>query len=212
MTAIFAFVFDNIAVLATDSLRVDPLGLFPNQTVQKSYCWKAVIPFGATGTGAFVKRAVDEMAPREADYGPDRDGFLTAFEQARKVVVDAIQCSSNPLEKAVVRATVLAAVPALSSPAHILSIDFATGAVEPKPLTFAADGTLPSEFHAIAEAALASCTAPLDPKAIALDCMERAINICPEHVGWPMDIWITKSGADAREFHAILDPRTLEGR
>lgn len=212
MTAVFAFVFDEMAVIATDTLRVDPLGWLPNQVVEKSYCWKGLIPFGAAGTGAFVKRVADKMALCEADYSADKEGFLAAFEKARQEVMDAIHDGPNALEKAVARATILAAVPTLSAPAHIFSIDFTTGAVDQKPLAIAAEGTLPSKFQEIAEAVLAECTGSSpEPQALALECMQRAVACCPDHVGWPMDVRVVKLGAEPSSTSARLSPQEAEG-
>lgn len=212
MTAVFAFVFDEMAVIATDTLRVDPLGYFPNQTVGKSYCWKGVIPFGAAGTGAFVKRVADKMALSEANYSADKEGFLAAFEKARQEVMDGIINGTSALEKAVARATILAAIPTLSAPAHIVSIDFATGIVNRTPLTMAAEGTLTSEFQDIAEKVLAECIGnPPEPQALALECMQRAVAYCPDHVGWPMDLWVVKSGAEPSNTSARLSAPETEG-
>lgn len=209
MTAIFAFVFARKAIVATDTLRVDPMGLFPNRTVQKSYCWKNLIPFGAAGTGALIGRVADLMAMSESLYQADESGFLKAFHDARMKVIDAINASENPLERAVAGATVLAAIPSLSSNAgHILHLDFGNGSVTTCPGDFAAEGTRSTEFMGIAGNVLSGMSGgSIDAFNLTRNCISEAIKLCPAEVGWPMDLRVSESGDNNRAVHLRLDPR-----
>ena len=210
MTAVFAFAFGRKAVVVTDTLRVDPGGFFANRTVQKSYCWKNLIPFGGAGSGAFIQQVADLMSISENQYNASEVDFLRAFEEARKQVIAAIHSSSDPKKKAVAHGVVLAAVPALSAEAHILRLDFATGEVITCHGQFAAEGTRPSEFAEIARAVLSEWDeTDLEANRLALACIADAVSLCPEDVGWPMDLRVAESGVSGSHmaFHLRLDPR-----
>ncbi len=82
--------------------------------------------------------------------------------------------------------------------------------MDQEPHAFAANGTLPSEFQAIAEVVLEECAGSLPYiETLAVECIKRAITRCPDNVGWPMDVWIVKSGADRCKTQTRLDaPRS----
>lgn len=212
MTAVFAFVFDDKAVVATDTLRVDPSGLLPDRTVQKSYCFKGLIPFGGAGTGAYLEKVADLMVFNESRHTRDRAGFLAAFEEARVAILEILRADPDPKKMAAAHFTVLAAIPASATPAEILRLDFHSGKVTQEPTPFAAEGTMVEAFTGIAETVLATWASPvLESDALALECVRQALALCPQHVGWPMDLRVSDGRPDGAAYQIRLDPRIPPG-
>ena len=214
VTAVFSFAFDGKVLLATDTLRVDPGGCFAPRTVEKSYCWKGFVPFGGAGTGAFIRQVAEFMAVSEADYAADTTGFRKAFADGRQTVLDAIEASNDPKKKAAAHGVVLAAIPQCSARGEILRLDFSTGEVIVCEGTVFAEGTRPPDFLENAKKVLAEMSGSgLEADRLALECMARAVSLCPEHVGWPMDLRVAEASptGDHKAFHLRLDPRIPEG-
>jgi len=157
-----------------------------------------VIPFGGAGTGAFIQQVADFMTANAQNYQADEAGFLKAFEDGRQAVLKAISSSGNNLKSAAAHGVVLAAIPVLSSPAHILRLDFASGGVTTCSGDLAAEGTAPAAFTDIARSVLSGLSGdPVDATELTQRCLDRAIALCPDAVGWPMDLRVTESGSVA---------------
>jgi hypothetical protein len=68
MTAIFAYVSGERALMAAGTLRVDPLGAFTNQTVGKVLCWANCIAFAGAGNGPRIATLAIQMLTNKRGF------------------------------------------------------------------------------------------------------------------------------------------------
>ena len=223
MTALFAHVNGNRALIAADTRRVDPGNMFPPMTVRKISCWANCIPFAGTGNGPRLDKIAMGMLKYQHDYTPDEAGFLDAFEKFRAFVY-AEATSGTTIATSVpklVAGTVLAAVPAMNgNKEHILSLDFATGHDVVLQGNVASDGTHQAAFQAIASATFQQHCSPagIAGDVWSGDAISQAAAIDPVAVSLLFDIvstgpaaggnWISHHmrcaappGTPAEEFH-----------
>ena len=197
MTAIFAYVSGEHALMAADTLRVDPLGWLPSQTVGKIFCWADCIVFGGAGNGPRIAMLANAIINAQGGYSPDEGGFLKAFGTFRPSVYAQATSGTSVMTRmpGLTTGTLLAAIPAMGSQTdHILELDFATGSVTRLPGQLAAQGTDPTALLAIGSAvqqALQTATG-LPGDLWAGQCMAQAVATYPTAVGWPFDIFATE--------------------
>ena len=81
MTAIFAHVNGDRALIAADTLRVDPLGLFAPQTATKLFSFANCVVFAGAGNGPRLERLAKAVVADEGSASPDEAGFIAAFQK-----------------------------------------------------------------------------------------------------------------------------------
>ncbi len=213
VTAIFAYVKGFCAVVAADSYRADPLGIFPATTVNKTYCWAGRIPFACTGNGSLMSKLATDMVALAAAYSSDEAGFRAAFTSARAAILSAtpppVPGSNTTALKG---GTILASIPEeAGSAARILEMNFDTGKIWPHPCDLAAQGTDPEAFRTIGLMKYHEhkVLTGLACDVWAVESIALASDICGRHVGLPCDVIIARPNLTGRyashhsHFHSV---------
>lgn len=198
MTALFAFADQDTAFIAGDSLRADPLGLFPPATVTKIHVWSDEVLFGQAGT-ARLGTLIADMLAAQSTVPADATGLVAAFQALRDAHHQAALTANRKIA-ALCQGTLLVAVAANAhAPAQLFTLDFATGAQQALAGPVAAHGTDPTSFSSSASkhhgALAASSSGGLALDRWAALCMADAIAAHPKLVGWPSDLMVAKGNA-----------------
>lgn len=196
MTAIFAYVAGPQAIIASDTLRRDPLGLFVNLTVKKVYCWSNCILFAGAGNGPRLEKLASDMLANQTKYSPDEAGIIAAFRSLQPTHYAHATSGHSVVTKSprLAQGTFLVAVPEMKGcPAKLFELDFATGDRKDLLLPLASQGTNPTAFLKFAQQRLAAyrTTAGLPGDLWAGGCVSDAIAICSQDVGFPFDVIVT---------------------
>jgi hypothetical protein len=197
VTAIFAYVSGGRALLAADTLRVDPAGLFPNQMVGKIYCWANCIAFAGAGNGPRIATLANQMISAQGDFSPDEDGFLDSFRKYQPLVYGQATSGTSVMTRmpSLSTGTLLAAIPAMGGKSeHILQLDFVTGSVRQRLGRLAAEGTDSAALLSIGSAAQIALQKPtgLPGDLWARRCIAEAVGVYPKAIGFPFDILTTE--------------------
>lgn len=200
MTAIFAHVTRERALLAADTLRIDPLGLFGDRTVGKLFCWANCIPFGGAGNGPRLAKLATTMIENQGEFTPDEAGFLAAFTKYQSLVyADATSGKGVVTSVAsLTTGTLLASVPAMGGYGeHILKLDFATGSATTLPDRVAAEGTDANALTTIAATAFHKThgSTGLPGDRWAGEAISQSVTSFPNAIGFPFDIIVTERDA-----------------
>ena len=196
MTAIFAHVKGQRAIIAADSLRVDPMGWLPSQNVLKVFHWADRILFAATGNGPRLERLARDVIGEQASTSPDEAGFLAAFHKHQAAHYAAATSGMSLATKlpGFAQGSYLVAVPELNGvPAHLFELDFATGTQTSLNSNIWAQGTDPVAFQAIAQSAFSnySIGATVPGDLCGSECIRQAVSMHPQAVGLPFDVAIS---------------------
>jgi len=192
MTAIFAYTNGQHALIASDSLRADPLGLLPTRAVQKIYAWSPKVLFGQTGTGDALDELANAMLDNKCNFDSDVGGFCDAFNRHRPTILKSNRDKAGRTEarKNLVRGVLLVVVPKTTTCcAQIFSLDFVTGERKELNSRLATEGSVPKEYEIAAKKQLDNFVqngTSLPSDVWAANCINEAISICPKFVGWPM--------------------------
>lgn len=197
MTAIFAYVGGERALMAADTLRVDPAGFFPNQTVAKIFCWANCISFGGAGNGPRIATLANAMIADQSSFSPDEAGFLGAFRKYQPLVYAQATSGTSVMTRlpSLTTGTLLAAVPKMNGNGeHIFELDFATGSVTRLTGQISAQGANPAALLAIGLAAHSARHAPtgLPADLWSGQCIAEAVIAYPRAIGFPYDILATE--------------------
>lgn len=198
MTAIFAYVKDDIAFIGADSYRTTPQGW--SFVVTKVHRWSEHILIAQAGYGVpMTKLIYDMMIARDHDYGQYSTlaGLTALFKCLHKQHFNASSNSQSTQALSVQGTLVVANTCDGKTPAQIQSLDLATGLDSLVGLSgnaYAA-GSNQSVFQTIADAEIikitnSGSTIPLDTWASI--CIQNAASVAPELVNWPADFVISR--------------------
>jgi hypothetical protein len=195
MTAIFAYAKGDIAFVAGDTLRADPLHVLPPACVVKVHDWSGTVVFGQAGNAHHQSAMIADIRQNK-NYRPDDDtGLANAHQNLRSLHHQAAVAKSGPnLSNGTL---LVAAAQTAAFPARLSTLEFSTGNHQLLTGAIAADGTKPADFLAIAQTHMQALSAA-GSGTIALDrwammCISDAVSVCPNDVGWPADLLIARS-------------------
>lgn len=193
MTAIYAYVCDDLAFISADTRRaIWEL----SSVVTKVHRWSEHILLAQTGSGVPLSELLCEMT-----VWRDRNPTLIPFSGLAQVISKlapqrhAAAKAQSPIS---VNGTIVAACASDgASPAQIVTFDFQTGS--PKTVggsgSVYADGSDPPAFLSIAQSTLTlhkTPTGALQLDRWAMDCLGQAVAVRPDSVGWPADLAIAR--------------------
>ncbi|SMH61544.1 hypothetical protein [Azospirillum agricola] len=198
MTALFAFANQDTAFIAGDSLRADPLGLFPPATVTKIHVWSDAVLFGQAGSSRLGALIAAMLASRST-VSADATGLVAAFQALRDAHHQAALTANRKIAALCQGTLLVAAAANVHVSAQLFTLNFATGAQQALPGPVAAYGTDPTLFSSSASkhhgALVAAASGGLALDQWAALCMADAIAAHPGLVGWPSDLIIAKGNA-----------------
>ena len=187
MTAIFGYAEGDIAFVAGDTLRADPLHVFPPACVVKVHDWSDTVVFGQAGNAHHQSALIAEIR-RDKNYRPDDDtGLANAHQNLRASHHQAAVAKNGPNLSS--GTLLVAAAQTATFPARLSTLEFSTGHHQPLTGAIAADGTRPADFLAIAQTHMRALSAA-GAGGIALDrwammCISDAVAMCSNDVGFP---------------------------
>lgn len=196
MTAIFAYVSDDVAFLAADTKRAVPL--LPLSTMaMKVHQWSEHVLIAQTGAGEAVSELIATMILWR-DRNPELisfSGLVQLFDKLRPCFFKRAVKRS----KITVAGTIVVACAAHDRcPAQVATFDFATGTQNSVGVSGSvyADGTDQVQFQSIADIEIAALVQGQDHVQLdrwALSCLTKSIALYPTFVGWPADMTIART-------------------
>jgi len=199
MTAIFAYIRNGSALIAADSKRRDPLGLFAFPPVTKVYSWGDTLLFAGAGNGPNLERLAKAMLA-DASFSRDERGFLEAFSHHQAIEYPAAVSRAQPKAagRFIAGTFVVAVCATLRRKAHLQKLDFKTGLLTRSKAHLMTDGTNPTEFKRFSRRHLSKYAGGQIPGEIwASTCMTDASALCPGDVDWPVDVLIAHPNGHA---------------
>jgi predicted phosphatase len=103
MTAIFAYAAHDVAFVAADTLRVDPINLLPRMRVCKVHHWSDLVIFGQTGTQHLSRLIMDiklekrqfiDQATGIVYFDDSENWFFQTFKKCRPLQTQAPAAAS----------------------------------------------------------------------------------------------------------------------
>lgn len=196
MTAIFAYVEDGIAFVASDTCRM-AIGIPLPAT--KIHAWSDNVLIAQAGEARFLTKALVELRSHAGALGDSDNHFINNFNAIReRYWLEAV----GYYEEKRLPAPSGTLLVASAVPSQITIVDFETGATELASTNIAAAGTDPNGYNVLAQThmhELRQTGEPLELDRWAMLCLNDAIQANAHLVNWPGDVLIARpSGVGGR--------------
>lgn len=201
MTAIFTYVGDDVAFVASDTKR----DVYGYATVApKAVRWSENIVISQTGFGEGLQRLIGELMswqhrdPKMLTSAGIEHAFGQVADERLQAEIDRLKHQEHAGKVAGMLIVTEAA--RSGSPARIVTLDWRSKTVTPQPGPVYADGTDQPNFLAIAKAELAARKVGgglFDLAAWGMACIEKAqSSSAGAAVDWPVDLTICRTDSD----------------